>query len=66
MFLDVLPIDVVDSEGNCSYQDVLNHLKLTRSTELYSMTRPVKHYKSATQVHLQMAIYGILDVVSFK
>ncbi|XP_077959924.1 5-hydroxytryptamine receptor 3A-like [Gasterosteus aculeatus] len=62
MFLDVLPIDVVDSEGNCSYQDVLNHLKLTRSTELYSMTRPVKHYKSATQVHLQMAIYGILDV----
>ncbi|KAL6094617.1 uncharacterized protein ACO6RY_15989 [Pungitius sinensis] len=58
----LLITDVVDSEGTCSYQDVLNHLNLTKSTELYSMTRPVKHHKSTTRVHLQMAIYGILDV----
>ncbi|XP_054605293.2 5-hydroxytryptamine receptor 3A isoform X1 [Nothobranchius furzeri] len=53
----------VSSEEICSYQDVLNHLNLTRSNELYSMSRPVKNYKNPTQVSLEVLLYAILDVV---
>ncbi|XP_044035404.1 5-hydroxytryptamine receptor 3A-like [Siniperca chuatsi] len=50
------------SKGNCGYQDVLNHLNLTKNNDLYTMARPVKNYTSTTNVHLQMLFYGILDV----
>ncbi|XP_038551093.1 5-hydroxytryptamine receptor 3A-like [Micropterus salmoides] len=50
-------------ERNCSYQDVLNHLNLTKNNELYSMTRPVKNYKCPTHVYLEVLLYAILDVV---
>ncbi|XP_044033748.1 5-hydroxytryptamine receptor 3A-like [Siniperca chuatsi] len=50
-------------ERNCSYQDVLNHLDLTKNNELYYMTRPVKNYKRPTQVSLEVLLYAILDVV---
>uniref|UniRef100_UPI0037E7B360 5-hydroxytryptamine receptor 3A-like n=1 Tax=Semicossyphus pulcher TaxID=241346 RepID=UPI0037E7B360 len=50
-------------EHNCSYQKVLNHLKLTRNNELYSMTRPVKNYQHPTHVSLEVLLYAILDVV---
>ncbi|XP_029312564.1 5-hydroxytryptamine receptor 3A-like [Cottoperca gobio] len=55
--------DGVFPERNCSYQDVLNHLKLTKHNELYSMTRPVKNYKRSTRVSLEVLLYAILDVV---
>ncbi|XP_044194629.1 5-hydroxytryptamine receptor 3A-like isoform X2 [Thunnus albacares] len=55
--------DGVYSERNCSYQDVLNHLNLTKNNELYSMTRPVKNYKQPTRVSLEVLLYAILDVV---
>ncbi|XP_070783700.1 5-hydroxytryptamine receptor 3A-like [Enoplosus armatus] len=55
--------DGVYPERNCSYQDVLNHLKLTKNNELYSMTRPVKNYKRPTRVFLEVLLYAILDVV---
>ncbi|KAM9715905.1 5-hydroxytryptamine receptor 3A-like [Menidia menidia] len=55
--------DGVSLEANCSYQDVLNYLNLTRNNELYSMTRPVKNYTRPTQVSLEVLLYAILDVV---
>ncbi|XP_078019620.1 uncharacterized protein LOC144459431 [Epinephelus lanceolatus] len=54
--------DKVDSEVTCSYQDVVNYLNLTKNKELYTTTRPVTDYKQTTKIHIQMSIYGILDV----
>ncbi|XP_051274672.1 5-hydroxytryptamine receptor 3A-like [Dicentrarchus labrax] len=63
-FLSLLFLtDGVYTEKNCSYHDVLNHLKLSRDNELFSMTRPVKNYKRPTQVSLEVLLYAILDVV---
>lgn len=62
--LDAFAADVVYTENNCSYQEVLNHLKLTKSNELYTMTRPVKNYRHPTLVSLEVLLYAILDVVS--
>lgn len=64
MCLGVFAVDGVSPERDCSYQDVLNHLNLTRNNELYSMTRPVKNYKRPTSVSLEVLLYAILDVVS--
>ncbi|XP_038592498.1 5-hydroxytryptamine receptor 3A-like [Micropterus salmoides] len=50
------------SAGNCGFQDVLNHLNLTKENHLYFMARPVKHYNTTTVVHLHMLLYSILDV----
>lgn len=52
------------SQIQCSYQDVLNFLNLTKDNELYSMTRPVKDYTQPTAVSLELLLYAILDVVS--
>ncbi|KAM4715211.1 5-hydroxytryptamine receptor 3A-like [Anableps anableps] len=63
-FLFLLLIsDEVNSEQNCSYQDVLSYLNLSSNNELYSMTRPVKNYKNPTLVSLEVLLYAILDVV---
>ncbi|XP_078136077.1 5-hydroxytryptamine receptor 3A-like [Sander vitreus] len=48
---------------SCGYQDVLNYLNLTKNKDKYTMARPVKNFKKPTRVHLQIVIYGILDVV---
>ncbi|XP_075891665.1 5-hydroxytryptamine receptor 3A-like [Nelusetta ayraudi] len=50
------------TETKCSYQDVLSHLKLSRSNELFSMSRPVKDHKLATRVSLELQLFAILDV----
>ncbi|CAJ1080033.1 -hydroxytryptamine receptor 3A-like [Xyrichtys novacula] len=55
--------DEVCPEKNCSYQDVLSFLKLTKKNELFSMTRPVQNYKHPTYVSLEVLLYAILDVV---
>ncbi|XP_034426825.1 5-hydroxytryptamine receptor 3A-like [Hippoglossus hippoglossus] len=55
-------VDVASSEKLCSYQDVLNHLNLTKNNELFFMTRPVKDYRLATNVSLDILLYAILDV----
>ena len=54
----------VPAERTCSYSDVLNHLKLTHSSDLYTMSRPVKDHKMKTDIYLEMVLYAILDVVS--
>ncbi|XP_037836561.1 5-hydroxytryptamine receptor 3A [Kryptolebias marmoratus] len=46
----------------CSFQAVLNHLKLTKSSNKYIMSRPVKHHNHLTWILLEMKIYSILDV----
>ncbi|XP_029978007.1 5-hydroxytryptamine receptor 3A-like [Sphaeramia orbicularis] len=53
----------VSTERKCSYQEVLNYLNLTKSNELYFMTRPVKDYTQPTWVSLEVLLYAILDVV---
>ncbi len=64
MCLDVFAVDEVYPDHNCSYQDVLNHLNLTKNNEMFYMTRPVRNYKRPTRVHLEVLLYAILDVVS--
>ncbi|XP_076616557.1 5-hydroxytryptamine receptor 3A-like [Chaetodon auriga] len=63
MCLDVFAVDGVNPERECSYHDVLTHLKLTKSSELFYMTRPVKNYKRPTSVSLEVLLYAILDVI---
>ncbi len=64
MHLYMFSVDEVLPERNCSYQDVLNYLNLTKTNELFTMTRPVKNYKHTTWVYLEVLLYAILDVVS--
>ncbi|XP_067344457.1 5-hydroxytryptamine receptor 3A-like [Channa argus] len=54
--------DAASSEENCSYQDVLNYLNLTKSNEDFFMTRPVKNHRNATQLRVDMVLYAILDM----
>ncbi|XP_036937614.1 5-hydroxytryptamine receptor 3A-like [Acanthopagrus latus] len=63
VILLLLLTDVVNTEGNCSYQDVLNHLNVKKDNELFFMTRPVKNFRRPTQVSLEVLLYAILDVV---
>ncbi|XP_056908479.1 5-hydroxytryptamine receptor 3A-like [Takifugu flavidus] len=55
----------VSADGGrlCSYQDVLNYLNLTKSNELFFMTRPVKDYQQPTVVSVELLLYAILDVI---
>uniref|UniRef100_A0A665VH90 Si:dkey-49c17.4 n=1 Tax=Echeneis naucrates TaxID=173247 RepID=A0A665VH90_ECHNA len=62
LFLLVLT-DGTSSEENCSYQEVVNYLNLTKNSERFSMTRPVKNYRRPTWVYLEVLLYAILDVV---
>ncbi|XP_033969384.1 5-hydroxytryptamine receptor 3A-like isoform X2 [Trematomus bernacchii] len=58
-----LMVLVVVSQGtNVSYEDVLKHLNLTKTKELYSMIRPVKDYREPTRVYLEMLLLAVLDV----
>ncbi|XP_019119321.2 5-hydroxytryptamine receptor 3A-like, partial [Larimichthys crocea] len=59
----LLLTDGESSERICSYQDVLDYLNLTTNKDMLSLTRPVKNYKYATNVTLDVLLYGILDVV---
>ncbi|XP_061913202.1 5-hydroxytryptamine receptor 3A-like [Entelurus aequoreus] len=68
MFAALILIPILSVGGNvsdpaCSYQDVLDHLNLTKSNELYIMARPVRNYKQRTTVSLEVHLYAILDVV---
>ncbi|XP_078147048.1 5-hydroxytryptamine receptor 3A-like [Centroberyx gerrardi] len=55
--------DGVSSQSGCSYQDVLNYLNLTKSNELYTLTRPVRNHTQPTVVDLHVTLYAILDVI---
>ncbi|XP_035468854.1 5-hydroxytryptamine receptor 3A-like isoform X1 [Scophthalmus maximus] len=58
----LLLADGATSEGNCTYQDILNHLHFKDDYSPFYMSRPVKDHKSATVVNLDLRIYAILQV----
>ncbi|XP_007558436.1 5-hydroxytryptamine receptor 3A-like isoform X2 [Poecilia formosa] len=58
----LIVVEVASSERVCSYQEVLNYLNLNRGNDLFSLTRPVKDFRKATKVHLEVLLYAILDV----
>ncbi|XP_019726241.1 5-hydroxytryptamine receptor 3A-like [Hippocampus comes] len=47
----------------CSYQDVVDHLKLTSSNRAFQLTRPVLDHTHPTLVELNIILYGILGVI---
>ncbi|XP_027886117.1 5-hydroxytryptamine receptor 3A-like [Xiphophorus couchianus] len=50
------------SASTCSYQNVLDHLHLTKANETFTMSRPVKDHTNKTVLYLEMIVYAILDV----
>ncbi|XP_029954727.1 5-hydroxytryptamine receptor 3A-like [Salarias fasciatus] len=59
---EFFPRVVLRRHDRCRYQDVLNYLNLSKSNDLFSMSRPVENHKSTTKVTLIVAISAILDV----
>ncbi|XP_052383367.1 5-hydroxytryptamine receptor 3A-like isoform X4 [Oncorhynchus keta] len=53
----------VSPERVCSYQDVLDHLNLTRGNDVFTSTRPVLDHTHPTMVHLDVYLYAILAVI---
>ncbi|XP_016523261.1 5-hydroxytryptamine receptor 3A-like, partial [Poecilia formosa] len=51
-----------DKAPTCSYQNVLDHLHLTKANETFTMSRPVKDHTNKTVLYLEMIVYAILDV----
>ncbi|XP_012986809.1 5-hydroxytryptamine receptor 3A [Esox lucius] len=47
----------------CSYQDVLNHLNLTKDNEVFTSTRPVLDHKNITNVKIEVYLYAILAMI---
>ncbi|XP_070401817.1 5-hydroxytryptamine receptor 3A [Nothobranchius furzeri] len=58
----LMSVDGDSPEGECSYQEVLKYLNLTKSNELFYMTRPVRDFRKPTEVSLEVLLYAILDV----
>ncbi|XP_027886115.1 5-hydroxytryptamine receptor 3A-like [Xiphophorus couchianus] len=58
----LIVVEVASSGRVCSYQEVLDYLNLSRGNDLFSLTRPVKDFRKATKVHLEVLLYAILDV----
>ncbi|XP_029954726.1 5-hydroxytryptamine receptor 3A-like [Salarias fasciatus] len=59
----VVPVELISSAEGCTYQQVLNHLNLSKNNELYFVTRPVKNHKKTTEVRVELLLQAILDVV---
>ncbi|XP_038822209.1 5-hydroxytryptamine receptor 3A-like [Salvelinus namaycush] len=57
-----VPLGTVSPERVCSYQDVLDHLNLTRGNDVFTSTRPVLDHTHPTMVHLDVYLYAILAV----
>ncbi|XP_078147020.1 5-hydroxytryptamine receptor 3A-like [Centroberyx gerrardi] len=55
--------DGVSSQKVCSYQDVLDYLNLTKSNEVFTLTRPVLDHTHPTMIKLDVILYSILAVM---
>ncbi|KAM4624587.1 5-hydroxytryptamine receptor 3A-like [Polymixia lowei] len=55
--------DGASSQKVCSYQDILDHLNLSRGNDVYTSTRPVLDYTHITMVKLDIILYAILAVI---
>nr|XP_046168868.1 5-hydroxytryptamine receptor 3A-like [Oncorhynchus gorbuscha] len=53
---------IAPAQQVCSYQDVLDHLNLTRGNDVFTSTRPVLDHTHPTMVHLDVYLYAILAV----
>ncbi|XP_035801830.2 5-hydroxytryptamine receptor 3A-like isoform X1 [Amphiprion ocellaris] len=51
-----------DHSKTCSIWDIVDHLNLTKDTDKYVVTRPVRDHTSHTLIYITMMIYAILDV----
>ncbi|XP_041830757.1 5-hydroxytryptamine receptor 3A-like [Melanotaenia boesemani] len=60
--VDIISANEVNISENCSFDAVLKHLNLTGNSDMYSLSRPVKHHRHLTWLFLEMKIYAILDV----
>ncbi|XP_030580211.1 5-hydroxytryptamine receptor 3B-like [Archocentrus centrarchus] len=49
-------------EDNCNFQAIAHHLKLEKNRIIYTLSRPVKHYKRSTEVVIMLKLYAILDM----
>ncbi|XP_029954725.1 5-hydroxytryptamine receptor 3A-like [Salarias fasciatus] len=58
----LLTDNVTTNEDSCSYEAILNYLNLTTNTELFTLSRPVKHFKNVTKVSIEMLLSSIFDV----
>ncbi|XP_055005941.1 5-hydroxytryptamine receptor 3A-like [Boleophthalmus pectinirostris] len=64
VFISVLlSSDLVQLKSPCSYQDVLDHLNLSKSNEVYKLSRPVLDHTRPTHIQLSVVLYSILAVI---
>ncbi|XP_055005929.1 5-hydroxytryptamine receptor 3B-like [Boleophthalmus pectinirostris] len=47
---------------NCSYHSVLEHIQLSKKSDLFTLSRPVWNHTKPTDVLLDIIVYAILDV----
>lgn len=53
----------MSSKKVCSYQDVVDHLRLTADGGAFKLTRPVLDHTQTTTVEVDIYLYAILSVV---
>ncbi|KAI1896658.1 hypothetical protein AGOR_G00097030 [Albula goreensis] len=47
----------------CTYHDVIDYLNLTGNNDMYISSRPVRDWRTTTEVHLDINLYAILGVI---
>ncbi|XP_029934209.1 5-hydroxytryptamine receptor 3A-like [Myripristis murdjan] len=63
LLLLLLLTDGTSCQKVCSYQDVIDHLNLTRRSDVFTLTRPVLDHTHRTVVKLDIILYAILAVI---
>uniref|UniRef100_A0A8C6WW62 Si:dkey-49c17.4 n=1 Tax=Neogobius melanostomus TaxID=47308 RepID=A0A8C6WW62_9GOBI len=53
----------VSPKLSCSHQDVLDHLNLTMSNEVFRLTRPVLDHTRPTEIELKLVLFSILAMI---
>ncbi|KAM6965966.1 5-hydroxytryptamine receptor 3A-like [Tautogolabrus adspersus] len=61
VFLTLIGVSSCQTK-DCSYLNLLTHLKLTPANDALQVMRPVKNWTDPTKVGLDMLMYGILHV----
>ncbi|KAK7918838.1 hypothetical protein WMY93_010122, partial [Mugilogobius chulae] len=56
-------VDVGRCKSVCSYQDVLDHLNLSMSNDVYKLSRPVLDHTTPTHIELNIVLYSILALI---
>ncbi|KAM3597197.1 uncharacterized protein V6R79_001244 [Siganus canaliculatus] len=61
-FLAVIPGISSSQASDCSYLSLLKYLNLASTNEVLKVMRPVTNWTSPTKIHIDMVLYGILQV----